>query len=310
MKVQYDPALMEEVISLAVNRGEKRDDYRLFQEYHDLADALYERFSSEEREEAFLKLHRKLFQRWGFGEHLLKVLGELQGLRGLEEVFVARALARKEEGADLSQDRSSLGVKVRPERFLEAEGLRWFLRHELQHIADMLDPAFDYIPHETPLASSPTEENLIKDRYRTLWAISVDGRLWRGGRETIASKEDRWQEFEALYPTIPHQQLSLLFNDLWGGDRPSHRELLAMARDPRRLFKPTGEMVEEGLPKKVLLPGALCPLCRFPTYRWGEDFEEEVAKRIKEDFPAWEPEEGACERCVEVYALGIISAGL
>lgn len=300
MKIEYDPALTEEVVSLAVRQGEERGDLRFFHEYHTLADTLYERFSIREREEAFEKLHRKLFHRWGFGEPVSSALEEFPEVGVLlGETFVTRALTPKEEGADLSRDRRSLGIKVRSERFLDAPGLRRFLRHELQHIADILDPAFDYTPQEMPV-SRPAEENLIKDRYRTLWAISVDGRFSRRGKETVASKEDRWQEFQALYPTIPSEELAPVFNKLWEGDRPTHRALLAMAGDPRRLLE---------LPRKLFLPGAPCPLCRFPTYRWVGEFEEEVAKRIQKDFPAWGPEEGACERCAEVYALGVMSAG-
>ncbi|MBI3990329.1 MAG: hypothetical protein HY347_12020 [candidate division NC10 bacterium] len=304
MKIQYDPALMEEVISLAVKRGEERGDLRLFQEYHTLADALYERFSSERREEAFLKLHRTLFQKWGFSEPIARALEEFPEVGGLvREIFVARALAKKEEGADLSQDRRSVGIKVRSERFLEAKGLRRFLRHELQHIADMLDPTFDSIPQEI-LASSPMEENLIKDRYRALWAISVDGRLSKGGKETIASKEERWREFEALYWKIPSPQRLAIFDHLWEGKFLTHREILAMAKDPAVLLQRAGAATDnECPPKKVLLPGSPCPLCCFPTYLWVEEFDEVVIEQIKRDFPGWGPEEAACGRCVEVYSL-------
>jgi len=45
------------------------------------------------------------------------------------------------------------------------------------------------------------------------------------------------------------------------------------------------------------------PPLSLPTYSWAEAFEEEVIELIKRDFQNWQPQEGACERCSEVYSV-------
>ena len=57
--------------------------------------------------------------------------------------------------------------------------------------------------------------------------------------------------------------------------------------------------------------GRACPLCNFPTFKWAAEVsaEDEQAKKlqdaIKADFPKWVPEEGACERCAELYKFNM-----
>ena len=268
-----------------------------------LTDPIYERIPLEAREGEFEKVHREFFLHLGFGEALPKALGEFPGLEGrVEAVFIGNAVTRQEEGADLGHDRTRIGVKVRPERFGDSQGLRTYLRHELQHLADMLDPAFGYVREER-LASSPAEENLIRERYRLIWAVFIDGRFGRQGKETIATKGERFRDFETLYSRFSHPQRLVIFESLFGAERLTHAEILAMAKDPNSLLERVGEVSLGELPQRVLLPGSPCSLCRFPTYSWAEAFEEEVIGLIKRDFPDWQPQEGACERCSEVYSV-------
>lgn len=305
MRIQYDPSLIEEVISREVKRKEEEGDLSLFQEYRASADPIYEKFPPNAREAEFEKLHRRLFLKWGFGEVLKKALKEHPELEGVEEIFVGKAVTRGEEGANVSRDRRRVGIRVRPERFFDPQGLLRHLRHELQHVADMLDPAFGSPFEEGFPATSPAEANLIRDRYRMIWAITIDGRLEQRGKEPGASKEERRREFEALYQKIPYAQRLAIFESLWGTGRLTHGEILAMAKDPAGLVKRVGEATVESQPSKLKFPGSLCPLCRFPTSSWAEELDEGVTEKIRRDFPEWDPEEGACERCIEVYSLGI-----
>jgi len=310
MNVRYEPSLIEEVVLLEVKRREEEGDFRLFREYHALADPLYEKLSLDRREAAFEKLNRKLFLKCGFGEVIVKAWEEFPRLtESIEEVFVGKAITWREEGSDLSRDRKSLGIKVFPRRFLSPQGLQRFLRHELQHIADMLDPAFGYAC-EDRLADSPAEESLIRDRYRTIWAVSIDGRLTRGGKETVATREERWKAFEALYSRIPEAQRVAVFEALWGSECLTHSEILAMAKDHRVLLRWAGEATKDFKFQisNLKFPGSPCPLCGFPTYAWVEASGEQVVKFIQQDFPWWKPEEGACERCGEAYALRLMRA--
>lgn len=307
MKIQYDPSLTEAVILLEIKRGEEGGDLRLLKKYHTLTDPIYERVPLEKREAEFEKVHRELFLQLGFGEAITKALEEFPELQaGVEEVFIGRAITRQEEGADLAHDWKKVGIKVRPERFGDSESLRGYLRHELQHLADMLDPAFGHVREER-LAASPAEENLIRDRYRLLWAISIDGRLTRQGRAPIVTREERFREFETLYPKFPSPQRHVIFERLFGAEHLTHAELLAMAREPHRLVERVREVPVGGSIQRILLPGSPCPLCRFPTYTWVEAFEGAVIGLIRGDFPSWEPQEGACERCAELYSVRMLS---
>jgi len=303
MKIQYDPSLLETVISMEIKRREEAGDLHPLQKYRALTDPIYERIPPRAREAEFEKVHREIFRQLGFGEAVTKAFEEFPGLEGqIEEVFVGKAVTEREEGADIGHDRKGIGIKVRPERFGDVQGLRSYLRYELQHVADMLDPAFGCVREER-LASSPAEENLVRDRYRLIWAIFIDGRFTRQGKETIAPKEERFREFETLYPKFPHPQRLVVFESLFGAERLTHAEILAMAKDPHRLLQRVGDVSVGRLSQKVLIPGSPCPLCRFPTYTWVEAFEEEVIALIKGDFPYWEPQEGSCERCAELYSV-------
>lgn len=304
MKIQYDPSLLEAVILLELKQREEAGDLHPLQKYHALTDPIYERIPLKAREAEFEKVHKEFFLQLGFGEAITKVLDEFPEFQGRAgEVFVGKAVTEQEEGADIGHDWKRIGIKVRPERFGDSQGLRGYLRHELQHLADMLDPAFGYVREER-LAASPAEENLIRERYRLIWAIFIDGRCTRQGKETIAPKEERLRDFETLYPNFPHRERLVFFENLFGAERLTHAEILAMAKDPNRLPQRVGEVSLGGLPQRVLLPGSPCPLCRFPTYTWVEAFqEEEVIGLIKGDFPNWEPQDGACERCAELYSV-------
>jgi hypothetical protein len=43
--------------------------------------------------------------------------------------------------------------------------------------------------------------------------------------------------------------------------------------------------------------------CGFPTFSWKRTIPAAIAERIALDFPTWSPGRGACERCVEGYAV-------
>ncbi len=300
--VHFDPDLVEEVLLLFMRRMAEAGRIGYEQEYRRTVEPLYETVPAPDRETAFYQAHRRLFVRWGLDRPIREVLDEFPDVRqAVRAVAVARALSGREEGADLSRDRQKVGLKVRSERFLDVEGFRRFLRHEFQHVADMLDPAFRYDPDVVP-ERPPGVQALLYERYRGLWDITIDGRLERAGRPTVATREDRWRELQALYRSLPEADLRVAFERLWAWDRPTHPDLWAMAQDPRRVLawaQGSAEAVRSTVPLR--LPGDPCPLCRFPTYRWVEAPSPEAVARIRADFPDWDPAQGLCERCAEAY---------
>lgn len=310
MDIRYIPSLMERVVLEAIRRREAMGDLRLSTEYHRLVDPIYER-PPVEREARFNAVHQQVFRALGFEDAVRQALDEYPNLAGRVESVVVTTATRREEEADLIWGTSraasmpAIGLKVRPERFLDPSALQRFLRHELMHVWDMLDPSFRYEPENGLPGGSSTEINMLKDRYRMLWDLSIDARVIRTAKDTVSDQDGRRTEFRALYRKLPPVQADAVFERLWDADRPSHEELLAMARDVRVLLERTGmtdTIAHPGV--RTLMPGTPCPLCRFPTFAWAEDVDllpAEVLDAVRMDYPEWTPEDGACERCLEAY---------
>lgn len=310
MVIHYTPALVEGVVLEAIRRQEAMGHSALSAEYHRLVDPIYER-PAVERDALFHAVHVRLFEGLKFGESVWQALGEYPDLTGRVEAVVVTTATRRDEGADLSRESlhpssaPTIVIKVRPERFFDPSRFRRFLRHELMHIQDMLDPAFGLTPESRLPDGSPTEITMLKDRYRMLWDLSIDARLVRIGKETVSGRDERYVEFRVLYRKLDPTQVETVFAWLWQTDRPSHEELVGMARDVRTLLERIGCPAED--PRsgpRTPMPGASCPLCRFSTFDWAEDVEtlpEEALDAILADYPEWTPDEGACERCIEAY---------
>lgn len=309
VKIWYDPSLLEEVVLGEIRRREEKGDIRTFQEYYTLADPIYEkRLSPPVREVEFEKIHKKFFLDFGFEWLIKKALLEFPTLRTVEDIFIKKVARQEEQWADLSWDRKRVGIRIHPVQFEETQGLLLYLRHEFQHITDMLDETFGHPCSEEGFPNtSPSEMALIKDRYHTIWDIYIDGRLHRQGKETILDKEHHFKRFVAFYRNVSLSELTSAFEALWGVESLTHAEILEMARDPGKVLeKGEGGQKFQGKQRRALFPGSLCLLCRFPTFDWATDLDklpEEVIKSIKRDFPGWEPEQGACGRCIEIYKV-------
>jgi len=219
---------------------------------------------------------------------------------------VEEKLARQFE----EKGQKGVGIKLIPRRFYDP-AINRYLRHELTHISDMLDPAFGYDP-DTKVGMNPGEEHLILNRYRVLWSLHVDSRIARLGKEPMFSREYRLREFRSWYRKIPPTQVESVFEGLWQTEYFTHAELVEMSQDTLRVMERAVEVEEGELPaevpaKPMLMPGFPCPLCRFPTYSWVEDLEEKVEPYvldyIRDNHPGWDVDYGACDRCVEVYRL-------
>jgi hypothetical protein len=312
VELRLDPSLAEAVVLREMSRREAAGDVALAHTYRRLSDPLYDLPSEEEREQGFARLHVQLFEQLGFSKQVRDALAEFPDVtRKVRRVFVNRAFTRADEGADLSQDAKSVGISLMANRFEEVWRLRAFLRHELMHVADMLDEAFGYDRDDGLLTYLPAQRNIIRDRYRVLWDVTIDGRLTRTRKETVASRGDRYREFSALFANLPELQRLQIFERLWGAEGVRHGELLAMAQGQQGFWvlgfgfwdDDTSQNPEPRTQNPEPLVGSSCPLCKFPTYEWARDLEEDVAEAVRGDFPQWQSEQGICERCAELYRM-------
>lgn len=288
IKLLYDPRLLEEVIQLELRRREESGDPSLLQEYHRRSDPFY-RLTAERRESEFAALHRRLFSEWGFEARLEAVLeGNRAALSRIGSLAFLRALRIEEEGADLASEGrgQSAAVRINPALFLNPDDLAKFLDHEMTHLGDLLDPEFAHDP-DALMGVPPHRRRLVQERYRIAWATTVDGRLARRGRIPLTERAGHSRELARCFPAVADSELDRLLETLWGSDRPTHGQLMAVAAG--------------GGVRREQLAGAPCPLCGFPTHRWGHLSGGELIKAIRLDAPEWEPDEGLCEHCLEAY---------
>lgn len=312
MRIEFDSELKEVLVMQEIQRRNMENDTSLEKEYHKLGDPLYD-LPVGERQEGFEKIHHDLFSKFGHGETIAEALEEFPDLK--EKIgYVKISQSHLEEEANImkkdpedTSELSSIRIKIRPELFYEKESLLKVLRHEQMHVTDMLDKDYGYMTKIE--AVNPTEKTFIRDRYRIIWDIYIDSRLAKEEKESISSKEARFEEFEGFYRKFPYSQRVAVFAGLWNIERLTHQEIIDMANNPAKLLErsislPDAELKE----KKIILPGSLCSMCKFPSYHFEElnpDSEDDrkVIEKINEDFPGWEPAEGGCERCMELYKL-------
>lgn len=301
--VRYDPCFMEEAVFFALR------DHLQTSVFQKERDRLYEIQDAEERERGFQDLNRKWFDRLGIADPIEKAVRERPSVPSSIRVFtVSRAPGKKEEGAELfvsneeglnDRERRTVRLLLRPEALFSPERLLTFLRHELYHVADMVDPSFGYEPTLPAAQGGPTHDRLLIDRYRTLWDITIDGRMTGHGWPPQSSRADHLACFTRLFSMLG-DQTDQIFGRLFDNHLPTHADLVAFACNPRAA-------AGHAIPR--LHPGSRCPLCGFPTHRFEPEPERlgaEVVAAITQDFPTWEPCLSLCMQCADLYRSRVV----
>ncbi len=295
--LRYDPGLVEEAVFLAA------EGHPEAKRFHRERDRIYRINHPEERERAFNELHRGWFLQLGLADQIEEAVSEQPLLSsGVNSCLVARAPGKHEEGAELfvnpeeklsEKERRTVSVFLRPESLLDPSALLTFLRHELMHITDMLDPGFGYEPQLPPGEGGPTHDRLLKERYRVLWDATIDGRMVRRGWAPESLRAERLREFCDTFPMFGQKSESR-FSYFFDQEAHTHAELVAFISDPRAV------MATPSAPH----PGSRCPLCGFPTYDFEpepEHLSPELLDQITRDSPRWRPTHGLCRQCADLY---------
>lgn len=297
MNLLFDDDLVEAVAFLCVNGRRGRLPPLQVRRFHRARERVYSLADPDERGAAFAAVHRAWFREWGAENALGEVVAQFGLLNGsLAALAFRKARAASEEGADLyvNADRERRGiVALRPELFGDDARLARFLNHELMHLTDMVNPAFGYSPDIAQPGQTVSQQRLIRERYRLLWDVTIDGRLAGARRATDGDENRRRGEFNRAFGFLPESRRAEIFLRLWSGELARHDELLALASDPRDLNA-----------AHQPVPGAPCPLCGFATFQWADvdALGAEAVRRIQGDFPGWTPEQSACSRCLEIYS--------
>ncbi len=295
IRIIYGPDLVEEGVLLA-ERTAPAGEARAFRRERD---RLYELRDSEAREAGFRALHQRWFVHFGLHtviDQAVAAYGDL--FDRVAEGRVLRALTRQDEGADLI-DRGPLTLdggpllvlRVRPAMLLEPDRLRALLPHELMHVADMLAPAFGYQRTLPPSDDGPSGDNILRERYRVVWDVTIDGRLSRRGLADARVRDARWQEFVTTFTMLDERRRDL-FDEWFDGNHPTHGRLAAFALAPNG--SGGGNAADSGR----------CPLCRFPVAsldRHPGRLSAAALAAIEADRPTWRIELGLCSQCLDLY---------
>ena len=292
MHLRYDDDFVEAAVFIAASGQRPGVPSLQIRRFHGARERCYAVPDPDERNAAFFKLHLDWFREWGLEKLLLGLVFEFRliGLT-LNTLAFRKARSRKDEGAELyvsAENGRSAVVAMRPERFQRDDAVRYLLRHEFMHLEDMIDPSFEYVPNLNSGGANPSRQAIIRERYRLLWDITIDGRL---GRES--ERERHCALFQNAFSFWPEARRRDVFAKLWTTKAPRHDELISLSSDPRDLSHADRP-----------LAGGACPLCGFSTFAWAEpsDLDEATRAAIERDFAGWSPAQGACARCAEVYA--------
>jgi len=310
IQLTYAPDLVEEAVLLA-ERTAPSEEARAFRRERN---RIYELPDSEVREARFRSLHLRWFSHFALHRIVEQIVSQREDIADrVAQGRVLRALTRAEEGADLLDAASSalggdwrpmLVVRLRPATLVEPDALGTFLLHELMHVGDMVDPSFGYQRSLPASDDGPSGDNILRDRYRVLWDVTIDGRLVRarhhGRGATLPPdqpgqpdpiREARWREFAATFSMLG-ERCRDAFDEWFDRIRPTHQSLVTFALAPSVSGSPNNG------------DSGRCPLCRFPVASLDplpERLSPATEAAIRINHPAWRIEQGLCSQCLDLY---------
>lgn len=237
MRIEYAPELLERTVRAAAH-----GDARLDRELHTHLDPVYEIDDEERRESEFRQVFARIFGRLNLDRELRELIVEQPLIsRYIEHCVIRPASRSQDEGAELFLRREEGGrepartvvLSIYPESLMSFDQFAGRMRRELIRIADLLDPAFKHTPSE-PTAERP-QHNLICDRYRVLWDLTIESRLAGPGRLPSVLIERFACALAKLCGGIIDDSSAELVRHLASIERPTHPSLLKWAQDPATL---------------------------------------------------------------------------
>lgn len=300
-RVRCSAGLQEAVVEHLL-RQQHAGDEAGYERYRKAADRIYIQYAdAESRLLAFRRLYARFFEELGCMRIIAAMLAPLTGR--IPEVLMARAWSPSEEGAELGRDGRTLGLRILPTRFSSPSELERVLRHELGHVADMLDPTFEY--GAGLVEGTAPARRTLGDRFGLLWDCTVDGRTARSGAVPWRTRAEYEEACVRMFHRLPAESVKAVVGRLWEGERLDYPALVRFAADETALSAWAGVAADEPQAASPV-PGGPCPLCGFPTHAWAASFDPQVVRLIQADFPTWQPHQDACERCVEGYAVRLM----
>jgi hypothetical protein len=152
---------------------------------------------------------------------------------------VLTASGPHEESADLVSERGPrepgarplVVLRLRPTSMLDACALTALLRRKFFHVADMLDPGFEYRPDPLRTRHGPAGDALLLSRYRAAWEACIEGRMHRRGWSGPEARARSLTRFAAAY-SLPEDGAGTSFASWFACTRPRHHDLILFAQHP------------------------------------------------------------------------------
>ncbi len=237
--IEYDQPLVEQATFLFARR-----DRKLECELHESIDPLYRIRDNGQRNDEFGRVWRNWFVRFNLDRLIPDLIAERPHIRQRNARCVVHDAPRhREQSAELflSRDGSSglsnrrtLVIRVCADSLVDPQTVVPLMRRELLHVSDMLDERFDYAPQA--LEGSPSTQNLVRDRYRILWDVYVEGRLAREGKVVESDARALQRAFKRAFTMGGLEPTMNAFDTVFALDRATHGQLLDWAKNPVGLF--------------------------------------------------------------------------
>lgn len=241
LTIEYDQALVEQATFLAARRDAQSET-----ELHSTIDPLYELVDDEHRQRSFQTVFRDFFRKLGLDRVIADLIAEHPLIRErVGRCFVREAARVRTESAELfareeaeqqNPQGRTLVIQVCPQSLVEPERFAPRMRRELLHVSDMLDERFGYDKETIARGHPGPRGTLLRDRYRILWDIYVEGRLSRvgpGDSDMLIALESMLNK---VYPSYDAQACRRGFQRVFDVATLTHAELLAFVRNPDQLF--------------------------------------------------------------------------
>ena len=241
VEIRFDPAFVEEAVFLELNRLATAGSRQSVSSFHREREAVYELPDAQQRDAAFQRLAHRTFEAFGLTGLFTARLSEFPQVPAhVELVVVRRVWNKKEEQVELYVGRpgdaqptlhvsTTLFIGLQAIRCLDRGKLAAFLRHELMHVADMLDPTFAYDPHPAFGGESEPENELIRERFRALWDLWVHARIRHRGWQTTLDDDVRQREVMRAFAFLSPSAQEELITAVSRQNRWTQGELLALA---------------------------------------------------------------------------------
>lgn len=298
--LEYSPSLIEEAVMRFISDRKEETVFR------NGRNALYKIEDSEQRDSAFQNFHLSWFAKLALETPLVKSLCYYPHIISMvDRVAIVQAPSKKKEGAELfrkndklysnDEKNTSILITLTPEQFCKPDRLLDYLRHELQHIEDMLNPNFGYKINSSNPKLSSLIDSLFLQRYSVLWDLSVDGRLSKKGWRTSLSKEKHFEKFQQTFQ-LPPGESSKLFDSFFNNPNPTHEKLEDFA------VNPLGWLQDRENAKDASKGN--CSLCTFSSTDLSTNpdlLSKEIIELIQKENQNWKLSDPVCGQCIDIY---------